>query len=100
MYHNISFSFLEYTGFFLNLNGRICAEGLLVFGVGGMAVVYVVAPLLDNVIMKFNHAKARIIAMVLTIVFMIDAIYSHFVPNVGEGITADTPSVSVEPSQS
>ena len=90
----------DYTGFFLNLNGRICAEGLLVFGVGGMAVVYVVAPLLDNVIMKFNHAKARIIAMVLTIVFMIDAIYSHFVPNVGEGITADTPSVSVEPSQS
>lgn len=86
----------DYTGFFLNLDGRICAEGLLVFGVGGMAVVYVVAPLLDNVIMKFNHAKARILAMVLTIIFMVDAIYSHFVPNVGEGITADTPSELVE----
>ncbi len=82
----------DYTGFFLNLDGRICAEGLLVFGVGGMAVVYVVAPLLDNVIMKFNHAKARILAMVLTITFMVDAIYSHFVPNVGEGITADPPT--------
>lgn len=86
----------DYTGFFLNLNGRICAEGLLVFGVGGMAVVYVVAPLLDNLIMKFNHAKARIVAMVLTIVFIGDTIYSHFVPNVGEGITADTPSELVE----
>ena len=38
----------DYTGYFLNLDGRICAEGLLVFGVGGMAFVYVIAPLIDN----------------------------------------------------
>ena len=38
----------DYTGYFLNLHGRICAEGLLVFGVGGMAFVYVIAPLIDN----------------------------------------------------
>ena len=29
----------DYTGYFLNLHGRICAEGLLVFGIGGMAIV-------------------------------------------------------------
>ena len=33
----------DYSGYFLNLNGRICAEGLLVFGVGGMAIVYALA---------------------------------------------------------
>ena len=38
----------DYSGYFLNLNGRICAEGLLVFGIGGMVIVYVAAPLLDN----------------------------------------------------
>ena len=26
----------DYSGYFLNLNGRICAEGLLVFGIGGI----------------------------------------------------------------
>lgn len=30
----------DYSGYFLNLNGRICAEGLLVFGIGGMVIVY------------------------------------------------------------
>ena len=38
----------DYTGYFLNLHGRICAEGLLVFGIGGMAIVYVLAPFLDG----------------------------------------------------
>ena len=33
-------------------NGRICAEGLLVFGVGGMAIVYALAPVLDNFIRR------------------------------------------------
>lgn len=28
----------DYSGYFLNLNGRICAEGLLVFGIGGLAI--------------------------------------------------------------
>ena len=37
----------DYSGYFLNLHGRICAEGLLVFGVGGMIVVYILAPLID-----------------------------------------------------
>ncbi|MBQ6312093.1 MAG: DUF975 family protein, partial [Lachnospiraceae bacterium] len=36
----------DYTGYFLNLNGRICAEGLLVFALGGAAVVYLAMPLL------------------------------------------------------
>ena len=28
----------NYNGYFLNLNGRICAEGLLVFGLGGVVI--------------------------------------------------------------
>ena len=34
----------DYSGYFLNLNGRICAEGLLAFGLGGLAVVYMYWP--------------------------------------------------------
>ena len=34
----------DYTGYFLNINGRICAEGLLTFGLGGLAIVYLLAP--------------------------------------------------------
>ena len=44
----------DYTGYFLNLNGRICAEGLLTFGLGGLAIVYLLAPALDNLLSRID----------------------------------------------
>lgn len=77
----------DYTGYFLNLHGRICAEGLLVFGLGGMAVVYIVAPLLDNIIQKINRKKLITICCILLTLFIFDNIYSKKAPNIGKGIT-------------
>lgn len=78
----------DYSGYFLNLHGRICAEGLLVFGVGGLAIVYVLAPLLDNAIGRIPEKKLAVICAVLVIAFSADALYSQKHPNSGEGITA------------
>lgn len=77
----------DYSGYFLNLHGRICAEGLLVFGLGGIAIVYIIAPLLDNIIKKVNYKKLVIICSILVILFIIDNIYSRKEPNTGRGIT-------------
>lgn len=44
----------DYSGYFLNIHGRVCAEGLLVFGIGGLAIVYVLAPFLDNMIQRLQ----------------------------------------------
>ena len=77
----------DYSGYFLNLHGRICAEGLLVFGLGGIAIVYIAAPLLDNIIKKIDHKKLVTVCCILVILFTIDNIYSRKVPNTGRGIT-------------
>ncbi len=77
----------DYTGYFLNLHGRICAEGLLVFGIGGMAFVYVIAPLIDNWVKEHLNKKLSAACLVLLLLFGGDVIYSHFEPNVGEGVT-------------
>ena len=77
----------DYTGYFLNLHGRICAEGLLVFGLGGIAVVYIVAPLLDNIIQKIDRKKLITVCCILLAFFIFDNIYSKTDPNVGKGIT-------------
>ena len=77
----------DYSGYFLNLNGRICAEGLLVFGLGGMAVVYAIAPALDNLIKRINTKLVIIISIILVSAFTIDNIYSSKYPNMGDGIT-------------
>ena len=77
----------NYSGYFLNLNGRICAEGLLVFGMGGCAAVYFAAPLLDNLFRKINQKIAIPLCIVLLLAFGIDEVYSSKHPNTGEGIT-------------
>lgn len=76
----------DYSGYFLNLHGRICAEGLLTFGFGGLAMVYFVAPFLDNKIRKVNKKVLGVIAVVLISVYAVDLVYSAKNPNTGRGI--------------
>lgn len=76
----------DYSGYFLNLHGRICAEGLLVFGLGGLVVVYVIAPLLDNHLRKLSYKVLIPLCAVLLVVYTGDQIYSKKHPNVGKGV--------------
>ena len=77
----------DYSGYFLNLNGRICAEGLLVFGIGGLAIVYIIAPVIDDLTGRLNERKVMIVCTVLLVLFLADAVYSQIHPNTGEGVT-------------
>lgn len=77
----------DYTGYFLNLDGRICAEGLLVFAIGGMVIVYLIAPTLDSLFSRLSPAKAIPLCLCLVILFSIDAVHSNKHPNTGKGIT-------------
>ena len=77
----------DYTGYFLNLDGRICCEGLMVFAVGGMAAVYFLTPFLDSLLSKLPTKLLVTASIVLVLAFVADVIYSHYVPNIGEGIT-------------
>lgn len=78
----------DYGGYFLNLHGRICAEGLLVFGLGGMAAVYAIAPQLDNLFRRMNRGVLAAVCAVLLVLFAADEIYSSANPNTGAGITS------------
>ncbi len=67
----------DYSGYFLNLNGRICGEGLLTFGMGGMAIVYLLAPALDNIIRKIKLKVLIPVCLVLVCAFITDRIFSQ-----------------------
>ncbi len=77
----------DYSGYFLNLNGRICLEGLIVFALGGSAAIYLIAPSLDNLFCKIPKKIKITICVALVTLFLCDQTYSHFVPNSGKGIT-------------
>ena len=77
----------DYSGYYLNLDGRICAEGLLVFGIGGLAIVYVIAPMIDDLVSRFNEKKVMAVCTVLMVLFLADVVYSQIHPNTGKGVT-------------
>ena len=77
----------DYQGYFLNLDDRICAEGLLTFGIGGMILVYLIAPMLDNYLRKMKTQIAVPLCVILLSLFMVDQVYSFINPNTGHGIT-------------
>ena len=77
----------DYSNHFINLNGRICLEGLLVFSIGGLLFVYIAGPALDNLLKRLSKKLAIVIAAILVLIFAGDMVYSHFHPNVGKGIT-------------
>ncbi|MCI8465933.1 MAG: DUF975 family protein [Lachnospiraceae bacterium] len=77
----------DYSGYFLQLNGRICAEGLLVFGLGGCAFIYILAPLIMEFGIRRLSMKVRIfLCILLLVLFAADFWYSRETPNSGEGI--------------
>ena len=77
----------DYTGYFCNLHGRICLEGLLLFGFGGAAITYFLAPLLNSLFNKIKYKIIFIICFILVSLFGIDVVYSVQHPNTGIGIT-------------
>lgn len=77
----------NYDGYFLNVDGWICAEALLLFVAGGMGVVYLIAPALDTMLSKLRLRVAIPICVVLLCVFLTDMIVCAVNPNAGAGIT-------------
>lgn len=76
----------DYSEYLLNINGRVCASGLILFGIGGMLAIYYAAPYLDNLISKINSKVLTVACAILCCLFVGDAIYSAKHPNSGKGI--------------
>lgn len=77
----------DYSGNFLNLHGRICLGSVTAFGLCGLAMTYVLYPILINTFDKLKLRPKKILCFALVLFFLADFIYSSDVPNVGEGIT-------------
>ena len=83
----LKMSWWNYNGYFLNIRGRVCLEGLLVFGLAGWIATYYTAPILNNIFEKISKNKKRILVIILIGLFIVDMCYSIIVPNTGKGIS-------------
>ena len=79
----------DYTGIFMNINGRICLECSLFFGIGGCICLYFAAPFLERHFQKIKNNIKISICIILLLAFTGDAMYSSKHKHEGEGITIE-----------
>ncbi len=60
-----------------NINGFVCARSLLVFGVAGLALVYLVIPITKKVYSQPHGTAWKRVALVLCLLFFLDVIVSY-----------------------
>ena len=85
----------DYTGIFCNINGRVCLESAIFFGIGGSICVYFIAPFLERIIQKIDTKQKTAICILLISIFMLDQVYSHFNPHIGKGITEEMQNIRI-----
>jgi hypothetical protein len=79
----------DYTGYFFNIQGRVCLEGLIIFGLASTASMYIISPVLNNLLEKLSPNTKRTLAGLLAVGFCSDLSYVHFHPHTGKGISSD-----------
>ena len=84
----------DYHQMTINLNGRVCLAGLLAFAIGGFLGIYILGPLIKNMMGRLDKKKTMIVCSVLVIAFIVDMIFCFAVgPNTGKGVGAEYGSI-------
>jgi len=66
----------DYSDRKFNINGRICLETLVPFGVLGCLLMYVINPFLSGIIIEIPSTILNVIAILLLVVYLVDNVVS------------------------
>ena len=66
----------DYTNRKFNINGRICLETLIPFGIAGTTIICLINPFFINIYLKIPDLARDIITIILSFLFVIDIILS------------------------
>ena len=55
----------DYSDMLFNFQGRICLEGLLIFGIGGLFFIYLIAPKIDNLLQTAEGENVSVRGIIL-----------------------------------
>ncbi len=84
----------DYSNKKFNINGRICLSNLIVFGIMGLVMVYLINPFLINILNKIDPILLKCVVSILIVLFVIDFFVSFSVTskikNVGKVVFKDS----------
>lgn len=69
-----------------NINGRICLNTMIPFGLLGLVMIYAINPFLNSIYTSFTNQLLSIISIVLFVIFITDYIVSVFALNKIKGV--------------
>lgn len=68
--------FWDYSNKLFNINGRICLQNGVLFGIAGILIVKYANSWIENIILSIPNNKIIIISIILTIIFCTDLVIS------------------------
>lgn len=66
----------DYSDRLLNINGRVCIENSLLFGIGGIVILYVVNPFVEPFVDSLSNIVKITLSIILLVLFIADSIIS------------------------
>lgn len=78
----------DYSGFFLNIQGRVCLEQLIVFGLGCCLNIYLLSPFLAGQFSRVSKKWILAICIIIGVIFLADFVISINHPNMAAGAAA------------
>lgn len=66
----------DYSDRKFNIDGRVCLENSCLFGLGGLAVVYIFNPIISKFLFNMNHTMLVTSSLILGIIFLLDLVIS------------------------
>ncbi len=76
IFHN---KWWDYSTHHCNINGRICLQNTILFGLGSLLIIYLVQPIIVKILNQVSPMTRIIVAIIFFIIFLIDCIYSFIV---------------------
>lgn len=83
----------DYSNRKFNINGRICLETMIPFGIVACFIIYIVNPFVVEILNKIPDTTLNILSIVLVIIFLIDIILSF---NLINGFKKTIKNISLE----
>ena len=80
----------NYRNYFLNINGRVCLQSFLFFGLFGLVAFYYIIPYVCKFLDKIQGKCFYIIMPFIILIFISDVVLSSMEPNKGKNITYST----------
>lgn len=71
----------DYSSYFLNIDGYVCLLSILLFGIAGLFVIYILEPLLHTIILRLNKKYLYFICILFIFIYFIDNIFAFAIKN-------------------